>query len=65
MLLTWMLGRILLAHGRNPDVLVREGLIKSLGHALARSKLLFKRGDWGSQLAPHLIFRTDADWHDT
>ena len=41
MLLTWMLGRILLAHGGNAEVLAREERIQELGNALSASKLLF------------------------
>jgi hypothetical protein len=66
MLLTYMLGRILLVHGKNPDVLARRGDILKLGHALGSSKLLFKRGEWWSQLAPHMLFKPGHDWrHDT
>jgi len=66
MLLTYMLGRILLVHGKNPDVMARQGDILKLGHALGSSKLLFKRGEWWSQLAPHMLFKPGHDWrHDT
>lgn len=66
MLLTYMLGRILLIHGRNPDVVSCRGDIWELGQALGSSKLLFKRGDWSAQLAPHMLFNPGHDWrHDT
>ena len=45
MLLTWMLGRVLLTHGQNPDVLQRRESILALGRALGASKLLFERGE--------------------
>lgn len=64
MLLTWMLGRILLAHGKNPDVLALREAICRLGDALGSSKLLFQRGDWGAQLAPHMLFRPGRSWRD-
>jgi hypothetical protein len=64
MLLTWMLGRLLLAHGRNPDALARAADIRSLGCALAASKLLFPGGDWGAQLAPHMLFKPGHTWRD-
>jgi hypothetical protein len=57
MLLTWMLGRILVAHGQNKDVAERHKDIVRLGKALASSKLLFREGDWGAQLAPHMLFK--------
>ena len=63
-LLTWMLGRILLAHGKSPDVLQREQGIRELGKALSSSKLLFKGGDWGVQLAPHMLFKPGVNWRD-
>jgi len=50
MLLSYMLGRILLMHGRNPDVVARRESIVQLGHALGSSKLLFNRGEWWTQL---------------
>jgi len=62
MLLTWMLGRILLAHGKNADVMARRDSIVRLGHALGASKLLFKRGEWWAQLAPHMFFKPGHDW---
>jgi len=64
MLLTWMLGRILLAHGGNPDVLECRESILGLGRALGTSKLLSKRGEWWTQLAPHMLFKPGHDWRD-
>jgi hypothetical protein len=64
MLLTWMLGRVLLAHGQNPDVLQRRESILTLGRALGASKLLFERGQWWCQLAPHMLFKPGHDWRD-
>ncbi len=64
MLLTWMLGRILIAHGKNPDVLERRESIVRLGRALGRSKLLFKRGEWWMQLTPYVLFKPGHDWRD-
>ena len=66
MLLTYMLGRILIVHGKNTDVMARRSEIVKLGHALGKSKLLFQRGEWSSQLAPHMLFKPGHDWrHDT
>ncbi len=62
MILTYTLGRILLAHGRNPDVISRQADILELGKALGSSKLLFKRGEWWAQLAPHMLFSPGYDW---
>ena len=63
-LLTWMLGRILLDHGKNTDVLTRKSDIHDLGKALGSSRLLFEGGDWGSQLAPHMFFKPGQSWGD-
>lgn len=66
MLLTYMLGRILLVHGKSHDVMSRRTEILELGQALGSSKLLFKRGEWWAQLAPHMLFKPGTDWrHDT
>jgi len=65
MLLTYMLGRILLAQRRNSDVMARRADIVELGKALGSSKLLFKRGEWWAQLAPNMLFKPGHDWHDT
>jgi hypothetical protein len=66
MLLTYMLGRILLFHGKNPDAMSRHADILKLGQALGSSALLFKRGEWWAQLAPHMLFKPGHDWrHDT
>ena len=65
MMLTYMLGRILLAHGGNPDVMSRRPDILELGQALGSSKLLFKRGEWWAQLAPHMLFKPGHDWRDS
>ena len=64
MILTYMLGRILLVHGRNADVLARRSEIVKLGQALGSSKLLFKRGEWWSQIAPHMLFKPGHDWRN-
>ena len=64
MLLTWMLGRILLAHGQNSHAAERHQDIVRLGQALGSSKLLFRNGDWGSQLAPHMLFKRGHTWRD-
>ncbi|MDP1589291.1 MAG: hypothetical protein Q8M07_16190, partial [Prosthecobacter sp.] len=45
-LLTWMLGRILIASGKSADALLLQREVKELGDALGRSKLLFARGEW-------------------
>ncbi len=64
MLLTYMLGRILLVHGANSDVAARHADIVELGSALGSSKLLFERGEWWTQLAPHMLFKPGHDWRD-
>lgn len=61
-LLSWMLGRVLMAHGKNPDVMERQKDIVRLGNELGESKLLFRGGDWGSQLAPMMLFKPGHDW---
>ena len=63
-LLSWMLGRVLMAHGQNRDVQARQQDIIKLGHALGSSKLLFREGDWGSQLAPMMLFKPGVNWRD-
>ncbi len=63
-LVGWTLGRLLVAHGRNMDVLARAQQIGALGHALGRSKLLFKRKEWGVELLPDMLFKEGADWRD-
>jgi hypothetical protein len=60
----WTLGRLLLAHGKHTDVLQRREKIAALGTALAGSKLLWKRKDWGLELRPDLIFKPGHDWID-
>ncbi len=65
MLLTWMLGRILLVHGKNTDALDRRASIMLLGQTLGQSKLLHHRGDWWMQLAPGMFFRAGHNWKDT
>jgi hypothetical protein len=64
MLLTWMLGRILLAEGRSRDVMARRQEIVRLGRALGASKLLFRRADWWAQFTPNLWFKPGRDWMD-
>jgi hypothetical protein len=64
-LLTYMLGRILICHGKNSDAMSRHSDVLKLGQAIGSSKLLFKRGDWWTQLAPHMLFKPGYDWRDT
>ncbi len=65
MLLTWMLGRILLAHGESVDALERRASITLLGQTLGCSKLLHQRGEWWAQLAPGMFFKPGHNWRDT
>jgi hypothetical protein len=64
MLLTWMLGRILIAHGKYGPAMDRHQDIVRLGASLAESKLLFRKGNWGDQLAPHMLFKPGHSWRD-
>jgi hypothetical protein len=64
MLVAWTLGRLLLANTVSPDVIAVADEIKELGVRISESKLLFKRGDWRSQLAPHVLFKPGHDWMD-
>lgn len=64
MLLTYMLGRILLVNGKSRDVASRRSEIAELGTELGRSKLLFRRGEWWAQLAPHMLFKPGYTWRD-
>lgn len=64
MLLTYLLGRVLLSHGKNADVISRREEILELGQALGSSRLLFQRGEWYAQLAPHMFFSPGHDWRD-
>jgi len=64
-LLIWVLGRVLLAAGTCPVAVEREASISLLGRALSQSKLLFKGGEWWSQLSPHMWFKPGHDWRDT
>ena len=64
MLLTWMLGRLLLANSPSADAESKRADILQLGKALAASKLLFHSGDWGSQLAPSMLFKPGHSWVD-
>lgn len=64
MLLTWMLGRILVAQGKHQPAMARHQDILRLGSSLSRSKLLFENGDWGTQLAPHMLFKPGHSWRD-
>jgi hypothetical protein len=63
-LVVWTLGRLLLAHGGNRDVLDRAQQIEEWGHALGSSNLLFKRKDWGVELLADMFFRPGVDWRD-
>lgn len=63
MLLTWMLGRILLAHGSNKGM-EHESKIHELGQALSASKLLFPQKEWWVQLAPHMLFKKGYNWRE-
>lgn len=64
MLLTYMLGRVLLAHGKNSDVELRRADILELGQELGSSRFLFERGEWWVQLSPHMLFKPGHDWND-
>jgi hypothetical protein len=58
-LILWTLGRLLVANGRAGDLSQR---VMEFGTALGSSSLLFERGDWGSQLVPHMFFKKEAGW---
>ena len=60
----WTLARLLLSHGRHPEVVDRAAMITAWGTALGSSKLLFRRQAWNVQLMPHMIFRGADAWVD-
>lgn len=60
----WTLARLLLSHGRHPEVLKRSATITAWGKALGSSNLLFREKAWDAQLMPHMIFRSSAAWED-
>jgi hypothetical protein len=61
-ILTWVLGRLLMAHGGTEKIKSIITRVNDLGQAIASSSLLFKRDDWGWQLVPHMIFKPGYDW---
>lgn len=63
-LVGWAMARVLLASKRNSGIRQWSVEIDELGRALAKSKLLFHRADWGAQLAPHMLFLPGHDWTD-
>ncbi len=63
-LFCWVIGRLLLAFGRNPDVNSLRDKISELGNALGSSKLLLKRKDWALELLPDMWFKGVSDWID-
>jgi len=63
-LLTWMLGRILIAKGDNQDVLNVQQQITALGKAIGKSKLLFQSTEWWKQLTPDMLFMPGHSWRD-
>jgi hypothetical protein len=63
-LLNWALGRVLLAADACPLAQEHEASVCLLGRALSESKLLFERGEWWTQLSPHMWFKPGHDWRD-
>ncbi len=63
-LTSWTLGRLLLEHGQNPDVLERARDIAEWGRSLGASKLLFNKKDWALELLPDMFFMPGVDWRD-
>jgi len=41
-----------------------EPLVQEFGAALSCSNMLFKKGDWGSQLLPDMFFKEEDGWRD-
>ncbi|MBZ0320871.1 MAG: hypothetical protein K8L91_30940 [Anaerolineae bacterium] len=64
-ILGWTLGRLLLTHGKNQDVLDREDKILDWGKSLASSKLLFHKENWGVQLLADVFFKSGASYFDS
>lgn len=64
-LLTWILGRILLHNGENPDAMANRPKIDQLGQEIAQSNLLFHGTEWWTQFAPHMMFKNKDGWKDT
>ena len=63
-LIGWTLGRLLLENGKliaSPSVVKR---IREWGDALSTSNLLFKRKNWGDELAGLVLFKEGVDRHD-
>ena len=63
-LVIWTLGRILLASKKSKEALQLFNHIAEVGQALASSKLLFHKEDWGVQLVPYMFFQPGYTWFD-
>jgi len=63
-LITWTLGRLLLAN--NPPGCIRPALLRipELGKSIGSSKLLFRDKNWDDELMPHIFFMPGQTWSD-
>lgn len=59
----WALGRLLVG-SYEVDSRTIESPTRELGIELSSSNMLFKKGDWGSQLLPHMLFVDEDGWRD-
>jgi hypothetical protein len=55
-LIGWTLGRLLLEHGKNLEILKYSDQIHEFGRALGESDLLDQQTDWSSNLLPVMFF---------
>lgn len=62
-IITWSFARLLIEN-RPREAAFMAILTGDLRNALATSKLLWARKDWGTQLMPHVLYGPEAQWED-
>lgn len=61
-LLLWAVGHLAVLNGRSLCSSSLAGALEELRHHIGKSGLLFREGDWGVELMPHVWFKEDVDW---
>lgn len=63
-LMLWTVGHLAVINARDTCPAGLPETLESLRGELGRSGLLFREGDWGVELMPHVWFKEGIDWRE-
>jgi hypothetical protein len=63
-LVLWMVGKLTVLNAGSQCPVSFVAMLETLRGELGSSGLLFREGDWGVELMPHVWFKEGVDWRE-